>query len=286
MRTGANDPPHLSQVAANDQNLIDVINEYRASQEQDPITVKFRAHSSHGSLTEAIEIVKEGGGEIEWGDDIESHHCDLIAAKYPGFHFLPRWPMSMKPFTFSMMNEKGSTGGQLSRGFDLNYGRNEMTSGGQREHRVEVLEQNLRDMIWTPLISHSIPMDSATAPPIMRVGDLEGPTSDGVDGCRQRARVVLFPRDRSRVTPKYNNRLRVKTKNMVGNKLSLLLVITAVMASLSGCTQSLGGCGVGYEEMYGGYDYEFSNHDIANDNSLNVTVRLQNGGGGWIRRQR
>ncbi|MCH2641217.1 MAG: hypothetical protein MKZ55_01930 [Candidatus Thalassarchaeum sp.] len=69
---------------------------------------------------------------------------------------------------------------------------------------------------------------------------------------------------------------------MVGNKPSLLLVITAVMASLSGCTQSLGGCGVGYEEMYGGYDYEFSNHDIANDNSLNVTVRLQNGGGGWI----
>ena len=69
---------------------------------------------------------------------------------------------------------------------------------------------------------------------------------------------------------------------MVGNKLSLLLAITAVITSLSGCTQSLGGCGVGYEEMYGGYDYDFSKHDIANDNSLNVTVRLQNGGGGWI----
>ena len=44
----------------------------------------------------------------------------------------------------------GSTGGQLSRGFDLNYGRDEMTSGGQREHRVEVLEQNLRDMDLDP----------------------------------------------------------------------------------------------------------------------------------------
>ena len=40
--------------------------------------------------------------------------------------------------------------GQLSRGFDLNYGRDEMTSGGAREHRVEVLEQNLRDVGLDP----------------------------------------------------------------------------------------------------------------------------------------
>ena len=40
-----------SQVAANDQNLIDTINEYRASQEQDPITVEFRAYPSRESPT-------------------------------------------------------------------------------------------------------------------------------------------------------------------------------------------------------------------------------------------
>ena len=29
------------------------------------------------SYCDAIEIVKAGGGDIEWGDDIESHHCDI-----------------------------------------------------------------------------------------------------------------------------------------------------------------------------------------------------------------
>ena len=55
--------------------------------------------------------------------------------------------MSMKPFYIHHKeDEKGATGEQLSRGFDLNFGRDEMTSGGAREHRVDVLEENLRDM--------------------------------------------------------------------------------------------------------------------------------------------
>ncbi len=69
---------------------------------------------------------------------------------------------------------------------------------------------------------------------------------------------------------------------MVGHKLSLLLIVVVSLVPLTGCTQSLGGCGVGYDEMYGGYDYNFAKHEIANDNSINVTVRLLNGGGGWI----
>ena len=40
-----------SQVAANDQNLIDTINEYRASQNKTRLLSKFRAYPSHESLT-------------------------------------------------------------------------------------------------------------------------------------------------------------------------------------------------------------------------------------------
>ncbi len=88
-----------SQVAANDLDLIDVVNEYRASQDQEPVTVEVPSLPfPRIPYCDAIEIVKAGGGEIEWGDDIESHHCDIVAAQYPGFHFIPRWPMSMKPF--------------------------------------------------------------------------------------------------------------------------------------------------------------------------------------------
>ena len=193
-----------SQVAANDQNLIDIVNEYKASQGQETITVEVpELPFPRIPYCDAIEIVQKGGGEIEWGDDIESHHCDLIAAQYPGFHFLPRWPMAMKPFyIFHDENEKGTTGGQLSRGFDLNYGRDEMTSGGQREHRVDVLEQNLRNMDLNPE-EFTFYTDGFRygAPPHAGWGLGVARLLMVLTGAGNVREVVLFPRDRTRVTP-------------------------------------------------------------------------------------
>ena len=80
-----------TMISNNDMNLIEEINKYRISQEKDPVTVEIPSIPfPRISYCEAIEIVKKGGGEIEWGDDIESHHCDIIAEKFPGFHFIPR----------------------------------------------------------------------------------------------------------------------------------------------------------------------------------------------------
>ena len=192
------------QVAANDQNLIDVVNEYRSSQGQDPVTIEVPSIPfPRIPYCDAIEIVKAGGGEIEWGDDIESYHCDIIAAEHPGFHFIPRWPMSMKPFYIHHKEgEKGSSGGQLSRGFDLNYGRDEMTSGGQREHRVDVLEQNLRNMSLEPA-DFTFYTDGFRygAPPHAGWGLGVARLLMVLTGAGNVREVVLFPRDRSRVTP-------------------------------------------------------------------------------------
>ena len=193
-----------SCVAKKDQLLIDIINEYRVSQGHEEIIVNIPSLPfPRISYCDAIKIVKSGGGEIEWGDDIESNHCDIIAAKYPGFHFLPRWPMSMKPFYIHHKeDEKGSTGGQLSRGFDLNYGRDEMTSGGQREHRVEVLEQNLKNMGLNP-DDFSFYTDGFRygAPPHAGWGLGVARLLMVLTGAGNVREVVLFPRDRSRVTP-------------------------------------------------------------------------------------
>ena len=193
-----------SQVAANDLDLIDVVNEYRASQDQEPVTVDIPSLPfPRIPYCDAIEIVKVGGGEIEWGDDIESHHCDIIAAQYPGFHFIPRWPMSMKPFYIHHKeDEEGASGGQLSRGFDLNYGRDEMTSGGQREHRVDVLEQNLRNMGLEPA-DFTFYTDGFRygAPPHAGWGLGVARLLMVLTGAGNVREVVLFPRDRSRVTP-------------------------------------------------------------------------------------
>ena len=193
-----------SKVANNDQSLIDTVNEYKISQGKEPVVIEVpELPFPRISYCEAIEIVQNGGGEIEWGDDIESHHCDLIAENHPGFHFLPRWPMAMKPFyIFHDDSEKGVTGGQLSRGFDLNYGRDEMTSGGQREHRVDVLEQNLRDMNLDPS-EFTFYTDGFRygAPPHAGWGLGVARLLMVLTGAGNVREVVLFPRDRSRVTP-------------------------------------------------------------------------------------
>jgi aspartyl-tRNA synthetase len=193
-----------SEIASNDLHLFEAINTYRASQDQEPVTVEIPSLPfPRIPYCEAIEIVQNGGGEIEWGDDIESHHCDIIAAEYPGFHFLPRWPMAMKPFyIYHDESEKGSTGGQLSRGFDLNYGRDEMTSGGQREHRVDVLEQNLQNMdldpadftFYTDGFRYGAPPHAGWGLGVARLLMI-------LTGAGNVREVVLFPRDRSRVTP-------------------------------------------------------------------------------------
>ena len=193
-----------SCVSSNDQALIDVVNEYRASQGKEPVTVEVPSMPfPRIPYCDAIEIVKQGGGDIEWGDDIESHHCDIIAAKHPGFHFIPRWPMSMKPFYIHHKEEeKGSSGGQLSRGFDLNYGRDEMTSGGAREHRVEILEENLRGMGLDPA-DFTFYTDGFRygAPPHAGWGLGVARLLMVLTGAGNVREVVLFPRDRSRVTP-------------------------------------------------------------------------------------
>ena len=193
-----------SQIVENDLPLIDIVNQYRTSQGQDPVAIEVPSIPFlRIPYCDAIEIVKAGGGEIEWGDDIESHHCDIIASQHPGFHFIPRWPMSMKPFYIHHNEEeRGSSGGQLSRGFDLNYGRDEMTSGGQREHRVDVLEQNLRDMGLDPA-DFTFYTDGFRygAPPHAGWGLGVARLLMVLTGSGNVREVVLFPRDRGRVTP-------------------------------------------------------------------------------------
>ena len=69
-------------VAENDQDQIDIINEYRASQGDEPISVEVPSLPfPRIEYCDAIKMIQDAGVEITWGDDIESSHCDIIAAK-------------------------------------------------------------------------------------------------------------------------------------------------------------------------------------------------------------
>lgn len=193
-----------SSVASNDGKLIEDINSFKRSQGEEEIVVEIPTLPfPRVEYSDAIEMIKSAGQEIEWGDDIEAHHADIIAEHHPGFHFIPRWPMSMKPFyIYHDKSEKSESGGQLSRGFDLNFGRDEMTSGGQREHRTEVLKQNLLDMELNPDdFSFYIDGFRFGAPPHAGWGLGVARLTMVLTGSRNVRETVLFPRDRRRCTP-------------------------------------------------------------------------------------
>ena len=77
-----------------------------------------------------------------------------------------------------------------------------MTSGGQREHRWEILEQNLRDMELDPAdFDFYIDGFRYGAPPHAGWGLGVARLLMVLCGASNVREIVLFPRDRSRVTP-------------------------------------------------------------------------------------
>ena len=186
------------------QQHIATINQYRATQGEQPVEVIVpELPFPRVSYCDAIDIIKKKGGKIEWGDDIDAENSDLLAEDLPQFYFLPRWPMDLKPFYIHHVEgEIGSTGKQLSRGFDLNFGRDELTSGGQREHRMDVLIENLKDMDLDPEefefyvagFRHGVPPHAGWGLGVERI-------LMKLTGAKNVRETVLFPRDRKRVSP-------------------------------------------------------------------------------------
>ena len=198
---------HMWKSVAEDpesQEFINTINVYRATQDEEAIEVIVpELPFPRLSYCDAIETIQRKGGKIEWGDDIDAENSDLLAEDLPQFYFLPRWPMELKPFYIHHIEgEDGSTGRQLSRGFDLNFGRDELTSGGQREHRIDVLVENLKAMDLDPEefefyvagFRHGVPPHAGWGLGVERV-------LMKLTGSKNVRETVLFPRDRRRVSP-------------------------------------------------------------------------------------
>ena len=186
------------------QALIATINQYREEQGEETVEVIVpELPFPRIEYDDAIRIIKERGGTIEWGDDIDAENSDLLAQDLPQFYFLPRWPMSLKPFYIHQIEgENGSTGQQLSRGFDLNFGRDEMTSGGQREHRIDVLVENLKSMDLNPEefefyvagFRHGVSPHAGWGLGVERILMV-------LTGANNVRETVLFPRDLNRYCP-------------------------------------------------------------------------------------
>jgi len=90
---------------------------------------------------EIVRLLGKAGTAIEWGDDLEDASerkvGGILEKKGHEWYFITKYPSKIKPF-YVMLD------GEVSRGLDLDYRGMEMASGGQREHRPEVLQKVMK----------------------------------------------------------------------------------------------------------------------------------------------
>lgn len=101
------------------------------------------------TYAEAIGMLSQAGVQLKVGDDIgtedERRLGGLVKEKYGAdAYFITKYPWSQKPF-YIMKDDAVVEGEQMSRGFDFEYFGDELVSGGQREHRAEILKEQIAD---------------------------------------------------------------------------------------------------------------------------------------------
>ncbi len=97
------------------------------------------------SLADAIEIVKERGHVVERGGDLDPEGERQIAAHVAEkfgheFVFVTDYPASVRPFYH--MRHSDNPG--LTKSYDLIWRGTEITTGAQREHRLDVLIEQVK----------------------------------------------------------------------------------------------------------------------------------------------
>jgi len=147
---------------------------------------------------ECVDIALATGVKAGYEEDLSMEANKAVAEKYPGFYFITRWPRSIKPF-YVQPFEGDPT---LSKGFDLNFGEKEITSGAQRVHDVTLLKENLNRQGLDPkafefylkAFEYGMPPHAGWGLGAERLLMIMT-QRDNIREC------VLFPRDRVRLVP-------------------------------------------------------------------------------------
>ena len=146
------------------------------------------------TFTEAQEMLAKKGKKIETDLDTEAEKLlgELVGDE---FYFIVDYPHAEKPF-YIMEN------GELSYSFDLDCMGQELASGGQREHRYDMLVERMKKLGLKPKdFSFYLSAFNYGMPP-------HGGVGIGIDrfvqkllGLSNVREAVLFPRDKIRLVP-------------------------------------------------------------------------------------
>ena len=147
---------------------------------------------------EVINELKNEGIEISWGEDIPTAAYRTLGRIHPYFYFITDWPTRLKPFYIKPRDDDP----ELSEGFDLMWNWVEIASGGTRVHDKGLLIKRLKEQGLHPesfkyhlkTFDYGMPPHAGWAIGLERLIMM-------LTGRKNIREVVLFPRDRFRLTP-------------------------------------------------------------------------------------
>lgn len=151
------------------------------------------------TYAEAIDLLNKNGFKLKIGDDFEPEAerklCEIFKDTLV---FTYEWPIDMKPFYIWPKDKQKN----ISGGFDAVYGGVEISSGGQRVHKPEILIKQLKDKKLKPKdfdwyvnsFRYGAPIHSGWSIGLERLTYAICKLSNIREG-------TLFPRDRKRLTP-------------------------------------------------------------------------------------
>ncbi len=150
------------------------------------------------SYRECLTLLANSGHSVNFGEDFNPEQLRIIGKHFPGFYFITEWPSEVR--AFYTMPKPGDS--EVTNSFDLQYGERELTSGAQRVHDPEMLKKRLVEKGLDPkdfafhlnAFKYGMPPHAGWAIGLERLTMI----LLGLPNIRE---VVLFPRDRTRVTP-------------------------------------------------------------------------------------
>ena len=150
------------------------------------------------SYDEVLEELEEEKIHISWGEDIPTPAFRTLGKLHPYYYFLTDWPTKAKAFYIKPRDDNP----KLSEGFDLMWHWVELSSGGTRIHSKDLLMKRLKEQGLSPesFKTHLQAFDYGM-PPHAGWGLGLARLVMALTGIRNIREVVLFPRDRFRLTP-------------------------------------------------------------------------------------
>jgi aspartyl-tRNA synthetase len=145
-----------------------------------------------------LEELREEGVRIPWGDDIPTHALRTLGRLHPYYYFITDWPTKTKAFYIKPRDDNP----KFSEGFDLIWKWIELSSGGSRIHSKPLLIKRMIEQGLHPeAFKHHLQAFDYGMPPHAGWAIGLGRFIMALTGKRNIREVVLFPRDRLRLTP-------------------------------------------------------------------------------------